>query len=134
NPNDQMRISISGDQAVLTRVPTTGHAAFRVGQALWMGIGPDGSVRVRGSDGAYYTGTLTLAGADSLTLAIDRSAAGDNQVWRRAGPTLDGEWVRIAPGDATADGTRVMVDQDQATVRFLAADAPRAFRIGTRLW
>ena len=134
NPNDQMRIRIAGSQATLTRVPSTGHAAFRVGQALWMAIAPDGSLRVRGSDGAYYPASLAQAGADSLVLSVDQSAAGNDQVWRRAGPTLDGEWVRIAPGDPAADGTRIVVEQDQATVRFLAASAPRAYRIGTRLW
>jgi hypothetical protein len=134
DPNDQMRITIAGGQALLTRVPTTGHASFQVGQALWMSIATDGSLRVRGSDGNYYPAILKLMGRDSLTLAVDRTARGNDQVWRRAGPTVDGEWVRIAPGDATADGTRVMADQDQATVRFLAADAPRVYRIGTRLW
>jgi len=134
NPNDQMRISISGAQATLTRVPTTGHASFRVGQALWMGIAPDGSLRVRGSDGGYYPATLTVVGADSLTLSIGQSAAGNDQVWRRAGPTLDGDWVRIAPGDPSADGMRIRVDQDQAAIRFLPAAAPTAYRIGARLW
>lgn len=134
NPNDQMRIRISGSQASLLRVPASVHTAFRVGQQLWMGISVSGSVQVRGSDGRYYPGTLRLSGVDELTLVIDQSAPGDDQVWRRAGPTVDGDWVRIAPGDATADGTRILVDQEQATVRFLAAAAPRSLRIGTRVW
>lgn len=133
DPNDQMRIRIGRGQATLTRVPATVHASFRVGIALWMGIQSDGALRVRGSDGNYYPATLTLDG-DVLTLAIDRSARGNDQQWRRAGPTVDGDWVRIAPGDATADGMRVLADQDQAAIRFLPADAPRPFRIGSRLW
>ncbi len=134
NPNDQMRITVAGGQATLTRVPTTVHTAFRVGQALWMGIAPDGTLRVRGSDGNYYPGQLRLVGADSLVLTVGQAAAGNDQAWRRGGPTVDGEWVRIAPGDPTADGTRVLADQDKATVRFLPADAPRSLRIGTRIW
>lgn len=134
NPNDQMRITVAGGQATLTRVPTTVHSAFRVGQALWMGIAPDGTLRVRGSDGNYYPGQLRLVGADSLVLAVGQSAAGNDQAWRRGGPTVDGEWVRIAPGDPTADGMRVLADQDRATVRFLPADAPRSLRIGSRIW
>jgi hypothetical protein len=134
NPNDQMRITIAGGQATLTRVPTTVHTAFRVGQALWMGIAPDGTLRVRGSDGAYYPGQVRLVGADSLVLAVGHTGAGNDQAWRRGGPTVDGEWVRIAPGDPTADGMRVLADQDKGTIRFLPAEAPRSLRIGTRIW
>lgn len=134
DPNDQMRITIAGGTATLVRVPSTVHRAFQVGQQLWTGIASDGSVKVRGSDGQYYPATLTLKGSDEIRVAIQHSAAGNDQVWRRAGPTVDGDWVRIAPGDATSDGMKVQADGDQATVRFLPAAAGRHLRIGSRLW
>jgi len=134
DPNDQMRILLAGSEAKLTRVPARVHAAFRVGLTLWADIGADGSVRVRGSDGNYYQGRLRLEGTDLLHVNVAMSTAGSVQVWRRAGPTIDGVWVRIAPGDPGWDGMQIQVVDDQATIKFLAGAAPRQFRVGTFLW
>lgn len=134
NPNDQMRIAISNGSAVLVRVPATVHRSFRVGQRLWMSIAADASLQVLGSDGRYYPARLTLKGSDELHVAVQQAAAGDNQVWKRAGPSVDGDWVAITPGDPSTDGTRVFAEQDQGTVRFLPAAAGRHLRIGSRIW
>jgi len=133
DPNDQMRIRVEGGVATLTYVPSTGHAAFRVGQSLWTDIRAGGSLKVRGSDGAMYGATLTLESDDILLVKVLQSAAGNEQRWRRAGPSIDGEWVRIAPGDP-ADGMRIRVERDQGSIRFLPPAAPRNLRVGSRLW
>lgn len=134
DPNDLMRITITGGTATLIRVPTTAHRAFRVGLQLWTAIAADGSLQVFGSDGQYYPATMVAASHDTLRVSVRHSAAGNAQVWRRAGPTVDGDWVRIAPGDPASDGIKVTADGDGATVRFLPAAAPRHLRIGSRLW
>ena len=132
-PFDRMRITVQGNTATLTHVPTAALGGFRVGQNLWTAIQADGSLQVLGNDGGYYEGILKREGPDSLHLAVQWSAAGNVQIWRRAGPSIDGEWVRVAPGDPS-DGMRVRVEQDQASIRFLPASAPRPLRTGSRLW
>lgn len=132
-PYDRMRITVAGNTATLTHVPSAALGGFRVGQSLWMAIKADGSLQVRGNDGGYYDGILRLEGPDSLHLTVQWSAAGNVQIWRRAGPSIDGEWVRVAPGDPS-DGMRIRVEQDQASIRFLPAAAPRPLRTGSRIW
>jgi hypothetical protein len=134
NPNDQMRIGITAGTATLLRVPTSVHSSFTVGQKLWMSIAADGSLQVRGSDAKYYPASITMKGPDELHLTVGHNAAGNDQVWFRAGPSVDGEWVRRAPDDPTANGMRVRAEQDQAIVRYLPADAGRFLRIGSLIW
>ncbi len=133
DPNDQMRIRIEGGVATLTYVPSSGHEAFRTGQSLWVDIRPDGSLKVRGSDGGMYPGTLRLENEDDLRVDVLHDGPGNEQAWRRAGPTIDGEWVRIDAGDP-ADGMRIRVERDQASIRFLPPASPRNLRVGGRLW
>jgi hypothetical protein len=134
DPNDQMRIRITRGQATLTRVPAGAHASFRTGQILWRGIQDDGTVHVRGSDGNYYPGTLVLGDGDLLTLSVDKSAQGNDQQWKRAGPSIDGDWERVAPSGTPEDGTQVRAQGTVGSIRFLPISAPRRYRVGTKLW
>ena len=133
DPNDQMRIEVRNGQAKLLRVPITGDPGFKVGQRLWVGIAPDATLRVRANNGSYHPAQITLNG-NELRLQVKAQDPGNAQVWRRGGPTIDGDWVRIAPGDPTADGMRLAADQDRGIIRFLPAEASRRLRIGSRLW
>lgn len=133
NPNDQMRISVDGAGATITRVPPGAHAAFKVGVRLWNAIREDGSIQVRGSDGRFYPATYRLVTPDSLVIVVKEFAAGNEQAWVRAGPTIDGEWVRIAPGDPL-DGLRLSVQDGAGIVGYLPTDAPATIRTGTRFW
>ncbi len=132
DPNDRMRTRIATGTATLTFVPRTA-SSFSVGHVLWQNISGDGSLQVRGSDGNYYPARLRLADGD-LWLRVQHGGAGNEQQWRRAGPSVDGEWVRIAAGNAAADGMRIRVSGGQAEVRFLPPAAPRNLRVGSRLW
>ncbi len=134
NPNDRMRIAISGTGGVLTQVPGPARPHWKTGQTLWQGIQTNGSLQVLGSDGNYYQATMTLNGPDELKLAIQLRTAGDDQTWRRAGPNIDGDWVRVAPPGTPGDGTRIQVQGVAASVRYLTATAPRVLRVGSRIW
>lgn len=133
-PNDTMRIGIVKGEATLLTVPKSVASNFVVGRRLWMEIRPDGSVQVLGSDGSYHPGVLTLEGTDVLRLSVKRQAAGDAQVWRRAGPAIDGAWVRAAVGNQPGDRMRIEVRPGEAAIRFLPANAARHLRVGTRYW
>ncbi len=133
DPNDQMRIEVRNGQAKLLRVPITVATGFKVGQLLWVGIAADATLRVRANNGSYYPAELTLDG-NELRVQVQSQNPGNAQIWRRGGPTIDGDWVRIAPGDPTADGMRLAADQDRGIIRFLPAEASRRLRIGSRLW
>lgn len=134
SPNDTMRVRIEQGQATILRVPPTVARNFTTGRQLWKGIGRDGSVQVLGSDGNYHPGVLELKGSDELRLSVKRAASGDAQVWRRAGPAIDGEWVRIAVGDRPADRLRIEARPGEAAIRFLPAAAARHLRVGSRYW
>ncbi|MEZ4425256.1 MAG: serine hydrolase [Gemmatimonadota bacterium] len=133
NRNDQMRIHVDGD-ATLTVVPSSSTRYWQVGQILWRAIQPSGEVAVRGSDGSYYPGAFTWQGSDTLRLHVQASGAGYDQTWTRAGPSVLGDWVRIAPPGDPEDGMRVQATGSEASIRYLPAAAPRSFRVGRRLW
>jgi CubicO group peptidase (beta-lactamase class C family) len=133
DPNDQMRIEVRNGQAKLLRVPATVDRGFKVGQRLWVGIADDATLRVRANNGSYHPARMRVTG-NELRLQVESENPGNEQVWTRGGPTIDGDWVRIAPGDATADGMRLAADQDRGIIRFLPAEASRRLRIGSRLW
>lgn len=134
DPNDRMRIRIDPNGALLTAVPPTVGRSFTVGLALWRGIQSDGSLQVRGSDGNYYPARLTFQGPDVVHIDIQHTGAGNDQTWSRAGPSIDGDWVRIAAPGVPDDGVQVRVAGSQASVRYLPASAPRSLRVGTQLW
>jgi hypothetical protein len=133
DPNDQMRIKIAGGAATIVRVPAGAPASFRPGGTLWAGIQVDGTVRVFGSDGNYYPGSLEMRDGE-LTLSVDKTARGNDQHWRRAGPSIDGDWERVAPSDTPENGTQVRAEGTLGSIRFLPVSAPRRYRVGTRLW
>ena len=134
DPNDLMRISISGAAAVLTSVPAPALPYWKVGDVLWRAIQGSGKLEVRGSDGNYYDADMSLNGPDEIRLTIHLRTAGDDQQWRRAGPDINGDWVRVAPPGTPGDGTRIQVQGLDATVRYLTATAPQVLRVGSRLW
>lgn len=131
NPLDGMRISVEGTGARVTLVPEPSRV-FRAGQALWQSIGLDGSVRVRGSDGNYYSGKLSFDDK-YLHLDIDNSGIGTDQRWKRAGPSINGVWVRISP-PGPSDQLRIRVAGDAGKIIYLPAGAPRKYRTGIRAW
>ena len=134
DPNDLMRITISGTGAVLTSVPAPAAPHWKVGDVLWQGITSAGKLRVRGSDGNYYDADMTLNGPDEIHLTIHLRTAGDDQTWRRAGPDISGDWVRVAPPGTPGAGTRIQVQGTDASVRYITATAPQVLRIGSRIW
>lgn len=134
DPNDTMRITIKGNQATLISVPTTVVRGFSVGQILWKAIQSDGTLQVLGNDGSYYPARLTFQGVDVVQIDIHHSGAGNDQTWSRAGPSIAGDWVRIAAPGAPNDGIQVRVAGSQAAVRYLPATAPRRLRVGSHLW
>ena len=133
DPWDQMRISIKGD-GTLTVVPSAATRAFRVGQVLWTGITASGALQVRASDGRFYPAQLTIVSADEIELDISPNARGNKQTWRRAGPDISGDWVRVALPGAPLDGVRLRGTVAEASVRFLPAAAPRYLRVSSRVW
>lgn len=134
DPNDRMRIRIDGDRAELTHVPKGVSAPFQVGQTLWRRLKDDGSLQVLGSDLNYHNGRLRLEGTDVIRLQLASDAPGSTQTWRRAGPSIDGEWVLVAkPGDPQG-GMRVRADGAEGAIRYLPPGAPRSYRVGSVLW
>ena len=119
NRNDQMRIHVDGD-ATLTVVPSSSTRYWQVGQILWRAIQPSGEVAVRGSDGSYYPGAFTWQGSDTLRLHVQASGAGYDQTWTRAGPSVLGDWVRIASrAGRAARGSRCHTSRHEPTRRDL---------------
>lgn len=134
DPNDGMRIRVAGEKATLTFTPPTGHRGFQVGQVLWQDILPTRRARVRGSDGNYYPATILLIGPDRLHVDIDHTGPGNDQSWRRAGPSVDGDWILVGPAGGSGEGIRIRVAGDEASIRYLPAEAPRSYRVGSKLW
>lgn len=134
DPADNMRIRIDPNGGLLMAVPSAVGRSFKVGQILWRGIQSDGTLQIRGSDGNYYPARVTFQGTDIVQVDIQNTGAGNDQTWRRAGPSIDGNWVRIAAPGAPDDGIQVRVTGNQASIRYLPASAPRSLRVGGRLW
>jgi CubicO group peptidase (beta-lactamase class C family) len=134
DPNDTMRIAIQGAQALLTAVPASVVQGFAVGQVLWRKIQSNGTLEVLGNNGSYYPAQLTFQGPDVVHVDIHHTAAGNDQTWTRAGPSIAGDWVRIAAPGTPDDGVQVRVAGNQASVRYLPATAPRSLRVGSKLW
>lgn len=134
-PNNGMRIRFDGTQSTLTAMPPVGDRAFRVGLVLWRNVKPDGSLEVRGSDGAYYSSLLTFEGTDRLHIDVDReNSPGNDQTWERAGPSIDGVWVLRAGTRVENVGLQVQVGGDEARIRFLPATVTARLRVGNLLW
>lgn len=134
DPNDLMRITVSGSTAVLTSVPAPALPHWKVGDVLWQSIQANGTLRIRGSDGNYYPSTITWQGTDILHIDIQHTGAGNDQTWERAWPAIDGDWVQVAPSGSPMDGTRVQAQGRGGTIGYLPGSAPRRYRIGSRLW
>lgn len=134
DPYDQMRIVLGTTGGVLTFIPAAATSSWKIGDVLWRGIQGNGSLHVMGNDGSYYPATMKLNGPDEIHLTIHHPAAGDDQMWRRAGPDINGDWVLVGPLGAPGAGTRIQVQGPEATVDYLAASAPRVLRVGRKLW
>lgn len=134
SPADGMRIMVEGSSAVLTSTPAAISSSFANGDIVWMAIGPDGSLRVRGSDANYYDARMSFEGTDILHIDIDHTGAGYDQTWHRAGPSIDGDWVRVTQDGRGDDGLKVRVMGSTAEVRYLPPSVPGRIRVGSRLW
>lgn len=132
-PNDGMRIRVERGQATVSSTPPGG--VFSVGQTLWRDVTSDGNLDVLGNDGAYYPSAITRDGADRLYLDVDRAnSPGNDQVWQRAGPSIDGEWILATTDDLVRKGLRVQVEGERATLRYVPPAASRELRVGEILW
>jgi hypothetical protein len=139
NPrNNGMRIRIEGERATITAMPPRGSSRLRVGQVIWDDVSYDGSLGVRGSDGAFYPSRLTMDGSNRMQLDIDlENSPGNDQTWERAGPSIDGDWVLTRDrkeGNEGDVGLRIRVEGDRATIRYVPVTAGREFRVGDLLW
>ncbi len=134
NPNNGMRITFADDGATLTVVPSTASSSWRVGQVLWRNVRSDGTMEVRGSDGDYYPTDFAFQGSDRIDLDIHYNGRGNDQTWMRAGPSIEGEWVRVAAPGGENDGLKIRVERDAARIRYLPAGATRGLRTGGRIW
>lgn len=138
NPrNNGMRIRVEGDRATITAMPPRGSSRLRVGQVVWVDISDDGSLDVRGSDGALHPSRLTMEGSNRLQLDIDmENSPGNDQTWERAGPSIDGDWVLYYTLKEHEHnwGTRVRVEGDRATIRYVPPTADRGYRVGDIIW
>lgn len=114
NPNDGMRITVSGGQAVLTYVPPTASDNWHNGEIIWLNIDNNGALQVLGSDDDYYDAEIVFETADIVHIDIDANGRGNDQSWVRAKPAgLPGDDARLsAPDDLQelppgmqADGT-----------------------------
>lgn len=99
-PNDGMRIAVSGGQAVLTFVPTTGHIEFHEGEVIWQNIEPGGTLRVLGSDDNYYSAQMKAEGSDRLHIDIRHNGPGNDQTWDRGARASSSD----DPEDCWAEG------------------------------
>ena len=88
DPNDTMEIGVDGGQATIRHAPEGATAAHREGAVVWRDIQPTVgcaySLRVLGSNGAYYPALLGLDG-DQLELVVQHDGVGSSQTWRRTG-------------------------------------------------
>jgi CubicO group peptidase (beta-lactamase class C family) len=135
NPrNDGMRVTLAGGQGRLTYLPPTGSRKHAVGQVQWRGLTPDGTLEVRGSDGAYYAARLRMDGPDRFHIDIDANGAGNDQTWERAGPSIEGDWELVESTDGAGKGMRIHVSSGRAKIRYLPASAARGARVGGVLW
>lgn len=134
DPNDGMRIRVGSGNATLTYTPPTGHPSFEAGQVLWQDILASGRARVRGSDGNYYSATIKLDGHDRLHVDIDHNGPGNDQSWKRAGPSLNGDWERVTATGDGKDAMRIRVDGDEGSIRYLPRTAPKSMRVGSKIW
>lgn len=106
DPNDGMKISVSGNEAVLTYAPESAGSAWEPGEILWQEISADGTLEVLGSDNNYYPAQMTPVGSTVLEIDIHHNGAGNDQTWERAegcwpdeymaqyGQSTPGMWVR----------------------------------------
>jgi hypothetical protein len=127
SPNsDGMQVRIAGDRSIVTDPSSS---RFAVGDELWRNIAPDGdqaTVDVLGSDGIYYSATITGLTGDSLRIDVDVAASGNEQTWTRSGdagcgtaPLSDvacGLWSRLTSSNSSLDGIEVRIAGGSAIV------------------
>jgi hypothetical protein len=82
---DGMRVRAQGTEAVVTQAAA--QRTFGVGDLLWRSV-TEGegaySLEVLGSNGSYYSGTLTPAGDRAMNLEIAVAGSGNTQRWQQA--------------------------------------------------
>ncbi|MFK7923017.1 MAG: hypothetical protein AB8H47_13725, partial [Bacteroidia bacterium] len=145
--NDCMKVVISGDVAVLFANPKN-VSWVDEGDNLWQEIThvkalQEYEMQVLGSDGSYYDATLELEDANTIKVTIDAGGAGNEQEWVRVGASdvlpeceisdINGNWTRISSNNASLDGMRVKLLNEEANVSFLPASAA-SYTVGDVLW
>lgn len=138
NPGlDGMRVNVDAGRATVSLAPETG--TFGRGDVLWRNLvplGPSGyEFEVLGSDGQYYSASLTFEQRNRIRVDIEFGSAGSSQTWvrRRAltNAALDGPWTRIESTNPSNDGMVVAVGGEVATV---ANPAGSSYSVGNELW
>lgn len=145
--NDCMKVVISGDVAVLFANPKN-VSWVDEGDNLWQEIThvkalQEYEIKVLGSDEMYYDAILELEDANTIKVTIDAAGAGNEQEWVRVGASevlpeceisdINGSWTRISSNNASLDGMRIKLLNEEANVSFLTASAT-SYTVGDVLW
>lgn len=144
NPRlDGMTVAVSAGRGVITALPE-GSTGFVVGDEVWTSIRPAAggwTLDVLATDGARYPARVLVTGAETASLVIDASGAGNEQTWMLSTPgacdvpelTTCGTWTRVASDDPRLDGTVVRVEGDTASIIELP-DGADEFGVGDVVW
>ncbi|MEL6134329.1 MAG: hypothetical protein AAFR59_13280, partial [Bacteroidota bacterium] len=143
NPgSDNMRVDVSDTEG---RVTDPANSGFRVNDVKWQGIEVEGEnsfmYQELGSDGNYYSASMTLGSDDTLRISVGSSGAGNAQRWIResdytAGSSvavqeLNDSWIRVKSNNPARDGMEVTVSGTQAEI---SANPKTNFPIGAIKW
>ena len=133
---DGMKVEVRDDYSVITDPSNT---SLSLGDVKWKSITPSAKDLYEhqelGSDGNYYSATITIVDDDEIEINVAAGGAGNFQRWVRYNPTdldkLQGPWTRIESNNPQADFMRVEVDGDEATI---TDKANSGFSLGDIKW
>jgi len=136
---DGIEIKLTGDSAIVT---DQADSWLELGAVLWQDIVESNgafTMNVRGSDGVFYSASMAAPDIDTLEVAIDVSASGNQQTWVRVNDVgcgspaelACGVWERTGSSNEGLDGMKVRVEGSTAR---LTDPAGSPFAIGQELW
>jgi hypothetical protein len=148
--NDCMQVVISGEEAILLDNPRAALGGLEVGATLWQNISAENQteagvfdLEVLGSDGNYYSATLTEVDDNTLELQIANTGSGNAQKWVRVETAgnlsecntadLDGSWVRVNSNNANNDGMIIRITGSEAELTFVPSTVS-SYTEGDILW
>jgi hypothetical protein len=136
---DGIEIKVTGDSAIVT---DPADSWLELGAVVWQDIVEgDGAftMNVRGSNGAFYSASMTAPDIDTLEVTIAVSASGNQQTWVRVNDVgcgspaelACGVWERTGSSNTVLDGMKVRIEGSTAR---LTDPAESPFAIGQELW